>query len=118
MISNTKQELLDNTLLRFKTAKDRAGYISSTGGFVCKYRDDNGKKCAIGHEISDELANKIEGIALSHTFHELPTRLTDMGFKFISAIQRLHDTDSNWTDQGLTPRGLEAIEHIKSFITC
>ncbi len=59
---------------------------------VCAYRGDNGTKCAIGHILSDEFAEKYN---TGFSVYDLPMYpwdiAHDMTYDLLSSIQRAHD---------------------------
>ena len=111
--SKTRQELLDNTINHF-TSLNRSSDIEGN----CKYLSVNGCRCAIGLEIPktkarifDDLKND-NPVCRDEIFENLPKRLQKMGASFLSAIQRLHDTDEYWNKEGLSAKGLVEVEGI------
>lgn len=48
------QALFDTVLTKLREQKVAAGTVTARGNFVCRYRGDNGAKCAVGHLIPDE----------------------------------------------------------------
>lgn len=113
--SETRQELLDNTVNYFNS-KNRA---YDRGRDACKYRVKHGVGCAIGREISSKLARELdcggaEGTAVNNkrVFSELPKRLQNMGKAFLSRIQRLHDGEDCWNDDGISKYGLDRVSEI------
>ena len=104
--SNNRQELFDNTIKHFNSI-NRA--TNDNGG--CKYRLD-GKGCAIGREISDKLAKKLDiaevnVVSSTNIFDKLPQRLQRMGRQFLFSIQELHDVHDNWNENGLSEDGIK-----------
>lgn len=86
-----KQELFDriskHLLNQNKRSTDHRG--------DCRYRGDNGLKCAVGAIISDKkYSEKIEGCTVytSSVIECLPVRYQGVGsINFIGKLQRLHD---------------------------
>jgi len=100
--SKTRQALLDNTVNHFNTDN-----LCTNDAGLCVYRNhDNSLGCAIGREISDELALSFDRRnsypSVRGVFTELPKRLKDMGLEFLCSIQRLHDDEKNWTRDWFT----------------
>lgn len=108
-ISKTRQELFDNTINYFNI--DNLSYSFGS----CFYRK-NEKACAIGREIKDELAFKLDnfsgGYGVCDVFNLLPKRLQKMGIEFLSSIQDLHDNTNNWTSDGLSETGKNSAQEI------
>lgn len=73
--------------------------------------------CAIGRHIADkELCGKLDGLAantVSSVFEEIPDNLKELGKTFLTRIQRLHDTEINWCESGLTLIGNDNVLKIK-----
>ena len=106
--SKNRQELFDNTILFFN--KNNRGLQESMG---CSYSGANDTACAIGREITRELALELDNydgvtaIREPNIFNKLPVRLKRMGQGFLTIIQELHDQERNWNDDGLTLVGRE-----------
>ena len=110
--SRTRQELLDNTVRHFNSTNRsiKDGDLS-----VCAYRTSDGLACAIGREISDELALKFDSEILGsvcNVFDKLPLRLRNFGIFFLGDIQILHDAEDYWDKKGLNNDGREAVKEI------
>ena len=78
--SETKQELLENTINHFNSTNRSVTPV----GYGCKYRTRDGKGCAIGRELDEKLANSLDKLPSSvvkneTVFNLLPQRLKDMG---------------------------------------
>ena len=85
----------------------------------CRYRTNDGRKCAIGRFIPDDLYNeKIEEHCIDEIFKYkcIPDELKELGVNFLRNIQHLHDFDSNWDDCGLSSKGEEWVYFIKNKI--
>ena len=110
--SRTRQELLDNTVRHFNSTNRS---IKDGDRSVCAYRTSDGLACAIGREISDELALKLDSEMLGsmcNVFDKLPLRLRNFGIFFLGSIQMLHDTAGYWDKKGLNNNGREAVKEI------
>jgi hypothetical protein len=111
-VSKTKEELLENTINHFNAnnrATDRWGR--------CQYLTEDGRRCAIGIEVSLKLAKSInqgKTVGNEELFNSLPQRLKDMGQNYLLSIQQLHDSGLNWNETGLSTRGESCVESIKS----
>lgn len=83
----------------------------------CAYWTPEGKRCAIGWELSEEEAKRIEEEYPNETvdtdtvFGLLPISLKDLGRKFLAKIQELHDEDKHWDMDGLSEIGQFWIEN-------
>ena len=110
--SQTRQELLDNTVRHFNSTNRS---LRNDASNVCLYRSEDGYGCAIGREISDELAEKLNLVSFGsviNTFSELPPRLRRFGMKFLCDVQILHDVLGYWDKSGLSYLGREAVKEI------
>ena len=110
--SQTRQELLDNTVRHFnsmnRSIKD--GTLND-----CMYRSEDGYGCAIGREISDDLAKKLNNVSfgsVDNIFDKLPLRLKNLGVNFLREIQFLHDLSGHWNKDGLSNIGRENVDRI------
>ncbi len=83
--------------------------IAMGGDKSCMYITPNGKKCAIGRLISDDLASSLEEVHSNKTlidiFELLPKEIQELDKEFLSDLQMLHDYPSNWDKNGLTFEG-------------
>ena len=87
-----KQELFDRISKHLLNQNERS--IEHISG-VCRYRGDNGLKCAVGAIISDKkYSEKIEErtVYTSSVIECLPVRYQGVGsINFIGKLQKLHD---------------------------
>lgn len=75
---------------------------------TCRYRTSDGKKCAIGRHIPDNMYDsRLEGqnIGGGQLSNAIPSEILDLGEHFLQTIQLLHDCDDNWNDHGLSAHG-------------
>lgn len=96
-------------------SEKKAGYTRGPGDFVCQYRDDLGRHCAIGSLLPDgpdmpwQFASGVRSLLHVHprlSVYLLPSDMdTDAGLDFLRDIQRVHDC--YWE------RRLEAMNDIK-----
>lgn len=89
-----------------------------SGTYNCLYYpvSDKTEGCAIGRLIKDkELCKRLDlgigfdqskGVSFSEVFKLLPDELQELGKDFLTALQSLHDSGTNWTDMGLSPLGV------------
>lgn len=109
--SKTQQELLENTINYF-TSENRSIDNNSED---CTYITEDGKRCAIGIELTKPLAKKLsinnDGIE-NDDFDYLPKRLKSMTKSFLINIQELHDGHDYWDKKGLTIQGKRAVKRI------
>lgn len=101
--SQTREELLMNTIERFNS--DNRAEVNDIGQYCTK----NGRRCAIGIEVSLAKAKYLEdsfkGSNAKGVLNELPKRLQKMGLLFLLDIQDLHDDEDYWDEEGLSESG-------------
>lgn len=95
----------------------------SSGGTRCLYlaKDDNTEGCAIGRHLPKELALRMDDRQFGNPgvwnnealFNELPVWMKEMGMKFLSEVQNLHDLEENWSDDGISEAGLLYVKILK-----
>lgn len=107
-------EFLNKTIEKY-TLKNR-GYNKERE--VCFYSPSNESPgCAIGSEVSLEIAKKLDeinyGVNDNYTFNLLPDNLKQLGQNFLTAIQNLHDTELFWDIEGLSDIGKNQVNNIK-----
>lgn len=93
--------------------------IGHTTKTRCRYRTEDGRKCAIGRHIPDEKYDPImEGRSASHEgiLCLLPTEISSLGDVFLNRVQGLHDNDECWDIRGLTSGGEEILERLRTWI--
>ncbi len=113
----TRKEFLDDMVAFYSEDVNRRAVESG----ACCYRTRDGRKCAIGRYILDELYNdSIEGKnALHCNFSSngmLPLSITSLGIYFLRQVQALHDSSGYWDENGLSEAGKEKYDEIVSGI--
>lgn len=99
----TRQKMFDKVAVHLVTQGTYAGILVSPGEIRCFYRADDGKRCAIGCLIPDELYHRrmerssVSGILDCGDFN-LDTVLKPevVGRKFLAELQLVHDDEANW----------------------
>ena|SRR5437899_12894836 len=87
----------------------------------CRYITDDGRKCAIGRHLPDNLCKDLQEIADTESgsvsnrniFEKLPEDLKYLGVAFLEEMQGLHDRESEWGSQGLSKEGENTLMGIK-----
>lgn len=109
-----------------KMLEDTANHYNSNNRAMkdngqCMYLAPNGNKCAVGRYLNEE--HKDYKAALRFNFgvgkllKRFPNILTvDVPISFLSSLQDLHDRGSNWNEKGLSEKGEEYYQEIKSRI--
>ena len=108
-------DFLENTVKYYSEDTSRR----AADNYSCRYRTSDGRKCAIGRHIPDELYNeKIEEHSIFEIFKYecIPDELKELGGIFLCDIQYLHDKNFNWENCGLSSTGEEWVYFIKNKI--
>lgn len=107
-----KQVTVLDYIAKYFNANNRAVELNSSGEERCKYRTSDGRKCAIGLFIDDELykrmcEKKLTQCTVMNLLYNglLPFELRILGSEFLNMLQKLHDTNIYWNDEGLTEFG-------------
>ena len=117
-VSQTRQELLENTIAFYSEDVTRRAFDEGAGG--CMYQTEDGRNCAIGRELKSPSTfgvatnSSTSGISCFALMSELPKRLSSMGAGFLCEIQVLHDCDLHWDTYGLTLMGEDKVNTICS----
>jgi len=88
----TNQEIFDKVWNHFVVNKGPASFNNESG--MCKYRGDNGAKCAVGLFIPDEDYDpKIENYTANadRVTSLLPFTVNDSKVSYLLELQRCHD---------------------------
>ena len=112
----TPQEIFDKCAVHLFAQGERSGY--SSGGnpaedFVCLYRGPEGRKCAVGIFISDELYSRgMEGATISCLLEQetcqLPTYMTEHP-DLLGSLQFAHDNDMSWQSSVAMRQALRSV---------
>jgi hypothetical protein len=115
-VSQTRQELLENTIAFYSEDVTRRAFDEGAG--VCMYHTEDGRNCAIGRELKSPSTFGVatdstnEAIGATELMGELPKRLSSMGENFLGDIQAFHDCSVNWGMYGLTDIGKARVSTI------
>ncbi len=104
-----------------KTKQEKINLIRETAAFfnsnnrcvdqrgTCKYYREDKAGCAIGRLIKNKkLCKRLDRRDMTevrYVFESFPNYLKEYGWAFLSDLQELHDTTSNWNKKGLTVGG-------------
>jgi hypothetical protein len=86
------QEIFNQVYLGLKAQGFKCSQSSS--GYGCVYRGTDGRKCAVGHLIPDELFNEnlnTESVRLVEVQRMLPFPVTGDNFLLLIDLQNAHD---------------------------
>ncbi len=107
---------------------DVAGFYNSSNRALaedgaCVYSATNvSPGCAIGRCLSPSLRRRLDkGVTkgIFSIYHKpylqnrLPKWMVEMGPSFLNAVQRFHDHETNWTNNGLSEMGKRNFEFLK-----
>jgi len=117
-IEKRRLALIEETITHY-TLKNR-GEIKTSIGSKCIYSPTpTSEGCAIGRLIADKEVCKAMDV-LAGCVNDpkleslLPTEIKELGVDFLLALQRLHDGEDNWSDNGLTLSGISTVNSIKN----
>ncbi len=109
-IQNKQLKVLNETISHYNIGN--RGYSG-----VCQYITGDGRKCAIGRLITDDLASNLEknygGKRVNDVFKFLPKDIQELGEDFLEYLQTLHDSRHYWNETGLTDSGKSFVSLIK-----
>ncbi len=112
MSQKSKAEIIKETV-EFYTNNPRSKSEADT----CRYLTDDGKKCAFSRCCTDNgvtmLHESNEGKSVPD-MHDTYLKPEYQGYEnmFWYMIQRLHDEDTFWGADGLTPKGKGQVEYL------
>jgi hypothetical protein len=113
----TKLEIIDEIVEYYSTDTSRRGVqLTSFGSETCAYLTNDGKMCAVGRcmiEPTIDLGGAARDV-LEDSFYLLKPEYRIEDLEFWENLQNLHDTNSYWDKKGLTQRGLQEIEYLKT----
>ena len=114
----TKQIILE-TVEEYSDPSNRALFFTSGGpeDATCRYEATNGNKCAVGRCMTKEALktvgdssirfNTLAGINFERL---LKPQYKGQSLSFWMALQKLHDTHSHWSEDGITEIGIKFIK--------
>jgi hypothetical protein len=95
----------------------------ATSHGTCSYETENGAKCAIGRMLSGEDLTRLESrgmlddTGLSDIWDIIETpRVKNLPRRFLEDLQDLHDSDLHWDGNGISERGKDRMELIRTRI--
>jgi len=107
-------DFLEDTVKYYSEDTSRRA-VKFSGG--CFYRTDDGRKCAIGRHIPDELYNESIENKVIYSIIEfgcISDELRELGMLFLSYVQELHDSNVYWVSgEGLSIEGGKRVDYIK-----
>jgi len=123
----TKEEIIDETVAYYSEDVNRRSKYMGTCAYNSYYGLEN-RHCAIGRCMQQHY--KDQGTSLHNNYEcDIDCFLSDLGLnnidlileekyhghdlKFWIELQRLHDLDCNWTNNGLTMMGVDKVKEIK-----
>jgi hypothetical protein len=113
----TKLEIINETIA-FYNLGNRSVSITNMDG-RCLYKGPEGKECAFARMCNDwdkiklEEGNAATDLIKLHTDSILKEEYRGHELEFYQDIQRLHDTETNWTHEGLSVQGERYVKELK-----
>lgn len=126
-MEKTKEEklaLLNETVKYYSKDVNRRCKARINGNIKCSYSADtltipNSDGCAVGRLLSPklrlELDNKyVEELAgIEDVWDNIPQDIQDYGLRLLGQLQKLHDRDEYWSNNGLSSDGKLYVKQIK-----
>ena len=118
-IEQRRLEFLDETVAFYGEDTSRRALQNNQ----CMYRTDDGRKCAIGRVIPDELysrsLDRTGGVGIVTILESpklskrIPDNVKELGKYFLLSVQKLHDRTSSWQmGKGLSESGQKYYDDI------
>lgn len=106
----TKREIIEETVAYYSEDVTRRALSYREGGSIagCKYLTSENKMCAVGRCLTEEGLKEWGDYSSYFTLDMIDSlkeeyKVDDYGFW--SDLQKLHDTNSNWDENGLSEDG-------------
>ncbi len=114
----SQQDIVLEVLEEYSNSAKRSLYKNQLNG-TCQYLSDADKKCAVGRFMTDKAlalhgksSKRIEVLSLRYGLNELLKKeYQGHPVSFWSKLQRLHDEDGFWSEDGVTEDGLKYVKH-------
>lgn len=119
----TKKQIVLETVEEYSDPNNRALFYNYGGpeDATCVYKSKNGNRCAVGRCVDDEnieaiakISRKVTSLYNGDDQFELCLKKEYKGhdIKFWLNIQKLHDTHTYWSEDGITCKGIEFVEKV------
>lgn len=111
----TAQEIFDKVVTHLRTQGEQASILKSDGGYSCRYRTEDGLKCAVGCLIpDDDYSPSMEGTYASSVISRNRDKLSYLSphLALLDDLQAVHDDRSHWSVQGFSSSGEGALASI------
>jgi hypothetical protein len=109
----TKHQIIDETVAYYSEDTKRRAVV----GYACHYfQKETGNMCAVGMCAIDpqELDGSCYFAALKLSDEEIfKPEYRGHSVEFWGELQALHDTNTHWDENGLTPAGEEYVKKLK-----
>lgn len=108
-------EFLEDTVAFYSADTSRRAVDDNS--ISCRYRTNDGRKCAIGRFISDENYDEsIEGCEITLLDNEyLPDWMRKLNKDFLTSMQNFHDGSIFWSKNGLSLDGENKYKRLKNW---
>lgn len=115
-LKQNRKEFIDDIVMYYSADVSRRAVVDlKDGDSTCKYRTADGRKCAVGRHVPDDVYDILmEGHSINTDGMKkyLPETILSLGVDFLQDVQQLHDCDDNWDDKGISPYGKIVVETI------
>ena len=95
-VSGMTQEQFDKVVENFRKLDRRSGVETCPGRFACRFRDPEGRACALGCLMGDETA----AFANGRWDYRCASHELGIDVSFASSIMALHDEPDRWGPNG------------------
>jgi len=114
----SQREIVLEVLETYSDPAARSLYKGQANG-TCQYQSDTEKRCAVGRFMTDEAlelhgksSKNIETLSLRYGLNELlKEEYQGYPVSFWSKLQKMHDEDEFWSEDGVTEDGLKYVKH-------
>lgn len=115
-VRKTMTEIIDETV-DFYSKNPRSLYkaIGIYENSKCLYKGPSNSRCAFSRLIDDKYLDELEENASieNNWLRYLKPEYSGYNLGFYIDLQKLHDNDNNWEENGLTLKGKELVRQIK-----
>lgn len=113
----SKLEILEETVKYYSEDTNRRALDIDSS---CLYNTEDGRYCAVGRCFNEEYKSTAEKLYSGKLVEHIPNleyklepQYKGHEIEFWTKLQRLHDDDDNWDENGLSTDGEAKVNHIK-----
>lgn len=122
----TKIEIIDDTVAYYSADVTRRSKKDVNGKMTCVYKGPEGRECAFQRVVENDLSEYDCKTSFGFGASAVSIMIDKENLKFKEGyeghdrsfwgyIQALHDSDSNWDENGLSEDGRKHVESLKQF---